>query len=178
MSNPYEAPEVRAARPRPSPAPIAPARDQRTAIIKREQAAWLLKWILRVLAIITLYGSWLGAAMLLAGGPPTPWWDMGKLPTNAILWGFAIQAPITLAEFANRHRRSSWSYRIPLILDVGSTYLGFRPIIVPWLYVALHGSAPDPALGLGLGLYAVIANIIALFLAWVAARFPELTLVE
>jgi len=152
-----------------------PKSAQRTAMIQRQHAAWLLKWIVRLSAIVVLYGSWLGTAMLLAGAVPAPWWDIRALPASAIWWGLAIQAPITLAEFAQRHKRNGWGYRAPLIVDVGSTFLGYRPIIVPWLLTALHsGSAPGQASDI---MYVIAANGASLFLAWFVAQFHELVLV-
>jgi hypothetical protein len=156
--------------------PIAPAR-QRTALIRRGHAAWLLKWVVRLSASVVLYGSWLGTAMLLAGTVPTSWWDLRSLPASAIWWGLAIQAPITLAEFANRHRRATWSYRAPLIVDILSTFLGYRPIVVPWLQTALIGSGQSPNVVGETGAL-VVTHLAALFLSWFVAQFPEMVLVD
>jgi hypothetical protein len=114
--------------------------------------------------------------MLLAGVVPAPWWDIRALPASAIWWGLAIQAPITLAEFAQRHKRNGWGYRAPLIIDVGSTFLGYRPIIVPWLLAALHSGGAAQASGIDV--YVIVAHLAALFLAWFVAQFPELVLVD
>jgi hypothetical protein len=132
---------------------------------------------MRLVAIALLYGSWLGSSLLVAGTAPDPWWQLWQLPPIAVGIGFAIQAPITLAEFANRHRRASWGYRAPFLADCATTFLGYRPIAVPWFLGALSSDGSLVSL-FGAGGMIILAHLVALAFSVFVARFPELVLVD
>ena len=110
--------------------------------------------------------------MAFNGHWPTSWRVWEQVSIVALIAGIALQGFCTLMEWANRKRRTTPQYLGPLLLDIGSTYIGFAPLLAPTFQKALE-RATLPQLAAQL-----IAHTAVVLLAWWFAYYPEQNLVR
>lgn len=144
----------------------------RTAIIPGEAVEAAYIHTVRWTSVVVLVVSFVSAMIALNGHWPTPIYAVWTLSPIAIVGGFALQGFCTLAEWANRKRRLDPRYLAPLALDIGTTYVGFAPLLVPIFTAALARAG----LPVGVAQFGAHAGVI-LIAAWFA-YYPETTLVK
>jgi hypothetical protein len=148
-----------------------------SAIVRGETVEEIARHTMRWTSLGVLAVSFLGAVMAFNGRWPTTWqfwtgafWE--NLSLIAVIAGVTLQAFCTLMEWANRRKRFSPQYLGPLAIDVGSTYLGFAPLLVPVFVTGLQRAK------LGELISAITAHFAVVLLAWWFAYYPEQNLVE
>ncbi len=142
------------------------------AIIRAETVEEVARHTVRWTSLGVLALSFIGAIMAFNGGWPDSWYVWEDINALALMAGVTLQGFCTLMEWANRKRRWTPHYLGPLTLDVGSTYIGFAPILVPvFLRGLTRAQLPD-----SVALIAAHCAVIAL--AWWTAYYPETNLVK
>lgn len=157
--------------------PTGPQRPKGTAIIKGETVDEMARHTVRWTSLIVLAVSFIGAIIAFNGKWPDTWhvWEgafWGQLSLLAVAGGIILQGFCTLMEWANRKRRLTPQYLGPLALDIGSTYIGFAPLLVPSFKSGLLRAGLPDTVGL------VIAHLGVVLLAIWFAYYPEQTLVD
>jgi hypothetical protein len=154
-----------------------PQRPKGTAIIKGETVEELARHTVRWTSLFILVASFVGAIIAFNGRWPDTWhlWE-GRFWTQlsfvAIVAGIALQGFCTLMEWANRKHRYSPKYLGPLTLDIGSTYIGYAPLLIPAFRAGLARAGLPELVTL------IIANIGVVLLALWVAYYPEQNLIE
>lgn len=142
------------------------------AIIRAETVEEVARHTIRWTSLIVLAISFIGAVMAFNGRWPTTWQIWNDVSPVALIAGIVLQGFCTLMEWANRKNRLSPQYIGPLLIDIGSTYIGFAPLLVPVFTRALsRATLPDT-------IAQVIAHIGVVVLAWWFAYYPEQNLVK
>lgn len=142
------------------------------AIIRAETVEEVARHTIRWTSLIVLAISFIGAVMAFNGRWPTTWQIWNDVSPVALIAGIVLQGFCTLMEWANRKNRLSPQYIGPLLIDIGSTYIGFAPLLVPVFARALsRATLPDT-------IAQVIAHIGVVVLAWWFAYYPEQNLVK
>lgn len=149
-----------------------PQRPKGTAIIKGETIDEVARHTVRWTSLIVLAVSFIGAIIAFNGTWPTSWRFWEHVSLLAIVSGIALQGFCTLMEWANRKRRLTPHYLGPLMLDIGSTYIGFAPLLVPNFQRGLLQAGLPTQIGM------VVAHAGVVMLAIWFAYYPEQTLVD
>src|SRR5215213_7254684 len=143
-----------------------------TAVVRGETIDEVARHTVRWTSLLVLAVSFIGAIIALNGRWPTTWRFWEQLSLLAVIGGIVIQGFCTLMEWANRKHRFSIQYLGPLTIDLGSTYIGFAPLLAPAFIKGL----------LSAGLPQLVATILAhagvVMLALWFAYYPEQNLVE
>jgi hypothetical protein len=142
------------------------------AIVKGSTIDEIARHTVRWTSLGLLVVSFVGAIVAINGAWPNPWYDVRQISLIAAIGGFVLQGFCTLMEWANRKRRLSPKYLGPLVLDLGSTYIGFAPLLAPIFVGGLVRA------GLGDTLAAIIAHAGVILLAIWLAYYPEQNLVD
>lgn len=142
------------------------------AIIRTETVEEVARHTIRWTSLVVLLTSYVGAIMAFNGRWPTSWQFWHEVSPIAIIAGIVLQSFCTLMEWANRMHRSNPKYLGPLLIDIGSSYVGFAPLLVPVFQKALE-RATLPTLAAQ-----VIAHVGVVVLAWWFAYYPEQNLVK
>lgn len=142
------------------------------AIVRAETVEEIARHTVRWTSLIVLAVSFIGAIMAFNGRWPTSWRVWEQVSIIALAAGVLLQGFCTLMEWANRKKRLSPQYLGPLLVDIGSTYIGFAPLLVPLFRRALtRATLPDLAAE-------VVAHLGVVLLAWWFAYYPEQNLVK
>lgn len=142
------------------------------AIVRGETVEEIARHTVRWTSLGVLAVSFIGAIMAFNGQWPTSFRVWEQVSILAALAGILLQGFCTLMEWANRHHRTSPKYLGPLLLDIGSTYVGLAPLLVPIFQRGLtRATLPEPAAQ-------GIAHIAVVVLAWWFAYYPEQNLVK
>jgi hypothetical protein len=148
-----------------------PQRPKGTAIVSdatvREVARHTIRWT----SFIVLAVSFIGAIIAFNGSWPTSFRFWEQVSLLALVAGIGLQSFCTLMEWANRKRRFSIQYLGPLTIDVGSTYIGFAPLLVPRFSSGLSRA------GLPELVTTILAHAGVVMLALWFAYYPEQNLV-
>ncbi len=142
------------------------------AIIKAETVDRIALHTVRWTSIGILAVSFIGAIIAFNGRWPTTLRFWEEVSILAIIGGILLQGFCTLLEWANRKHRFSIKYLGPLTLDVGSTYIGFAPLLVPLFSRGLDRAQLPHSLSL------IIAHAGVVILALWFAYYPEQNLIE
>ena len=142
------------------------------AIVRAETVEEIARHTVRWTSLGVLAISFIGAIMAFNGSWPTSWRVWEQVSLLAIIAGIVLQGFCTLMEWANRKRRGSPQYLGPLVLDIGSTYIGFAPLLVPVFQRGLE-RATLPQL-----VAQIVAHLAVVILAWWFAYYPEQNLVR
>jgi hypothetical protein len=149
-----------------------PQRPKGTAIFKEQTINEVARHTVRWSSIIVLLFSYAGASIAFNGEWPTTWRFWEQVSIVAIIGGIVLQSFCTLMEWSNRKRRFSVQYLGPLTLDVGSTYIGFAPLLAPIFHGGLsRAGLPSP-------INTIIAHAGVVMLALWFAYYPEQNLME
>lgn len=143
-----------------------------TAIVKGETIDEIARHTVRWTSLVVLLVSFIGAIVAINGAWPSPWYDVRQLSPIAVVGGIAIQGFCTLMEWSNRKRRLSPQYIGPLLLDLGSTYIGFAPLLAPIFIGGLTRAGLPSTAG------AIVAHAGVIMLAIWFAYYPEQNLVD
>lgn len=143
-----------------------------TAIVKGSTVDEIARHTVRWTSLVVLLVSFTGAIVAVNGAWPSPWYDVRQISPIALVGGILIQSFCTLMEWANRKRRLSPHYIGPLLLDLGSTYIGFAPLLVPIFAAGLLRAGLSASVG------TVIAHAGVILLAIWFAYYPEQHLVD
>lgn len=149
-----------------------PQRPKGTAVVRGETVDELARHTVRWTSLIVLAVSFIGAIIAINGRWPTTWRVWEQLSLLAVIGGIAVQGFCTLMEWANRKRRLSIQYIGPLVIDLGSTYIGFAPLLVPPFSRGLKSAGLPETVSL------VLAHIGVVLLALWFAYYPEQTLID
>ena len=157
--------------------PIKSPRNKPTAIINQDTAEWAAIHTIRWSSIGVLVASFVGTIVALNGGvPQLPVSGLLKFWTwvspIAVLGGVIIQGLCTTLEWGFRKRRSDPRYFVPLIFDFGGTYLGYAPLLVPFLANGFTRA------GIGGIAATIIGHIGVALLSILAAYYPEQNLID
>jgi len=142
------------------------------AVIRGETVEEIARHTIRWTSLGVLLVSFVGAVMAFNGTWPTSWRLWENVSPVALIAGLVLQGFCTLMEWANRKKRTSPQYLGPLLLDIGSTYVGFAPLLVPMFQKGLE-RATLPMIAAQ-----VIAHFAVVVLAWWFAYYPEQNLVR
>jgi hypothetical protein len=160
-----------------SPAPTPNTRAtiplrRSSAIIRGATVEKVATQTIRWTSLAILACSFVGAIIAFNGRWPSTWRVWEQVSIVALVGGLLLQVFCTLMEWANRKRRHSPRYFVPLILDVGSTYIGFAPLIAPFFRDGLaRAGLPDP-------LPSLLAHAGVILLSLWFAYYPEQNLIE
>jgi hypothetical protein len=156
--------------------PIGDARRKDTAVIRGETVDKAAIGIMRYGAIVLLAVSFVGSVVALNGGwaPiieawPKPWLGVSVL---AAVVGIGLQAWLTMIQWHKRHNKLSLLYITHLTIDATLTFLGFYPILVPFL------TGGFDKLGLEAQSAQNAAFALTAVLAFILAKIPEEMLVD
>lgn len=157
--------------------PVTSAEDRRTrtkstAIVSGAAVEEFARHTVRWTSIGVLAISFVGAIMAFNGRWPTTWSFWTHIHWLAAVAGIVLQAFCTMMEWANRKKRLSPGYIGPLLLDIGSTYIGFATLLVPFFVRALERTTLSSVAA------QVMAHGAVIVLSWWFAFYPELNLVE
>ncbi len=142
------------------------------AIVRGETVEEFARHTVRWTSLGVLVVSFIGAIMAFNGAWPTSWRVWEEVSILAAVAGIVVQAFCTLMEWANRKKRTSPQYLGPLLVDIGSTYIGFAPLLVPIFQRGLsRATLPLPAAQ-------IVAHTGVVVLAWWFAYYPEQNLVK
>lgn len=142
------------------------------AIISGETVEQVARHTVRWTSLSVLLVSFTGAVMAFNGGWPTTWRVWEEVSILAVVAGVLLQAFCTLMEWANRSEKLTPKYIGPLLVDIGSTYIGFAPLIVPIFKRALLKATLSELIA------EIIAHVAVAVLAWWFAYYPEQNLVK
>jgi hypothetical protein len=142
------------------------------AIVSGETVEEIARHTVRWTSLGVLAVSFIGAIMAFNGQWPTSWRVWEQVSLIAAVAGVVLQGFCTLMEWANRKKRLSPQYLGPLLIDIGSTYIGFAPLLVPIFQRGLQRAL------LPLLAAQIIAHIAVVVLAWWFAYYPEQNLVK
>jgi len=142
------------------------------AIVRAETVEEIARHTVRWTSLSVLAVSFLGAIMAFNGQWPTTWRVWEQVSMLAFIAGVALQGFCTLMEWANRKYRLSPQYLGPLLLDIGSTYVGFAPLLVPVFERGLIRATLPPLVT------QVVAHLAVVVLAWWFAYYPEQNLIR
>jgi hypothetical protein len=147
-----------------------------TAILDGETVDRTAIGIMRYGAIALLGISFLGSIVALNGGwPPIiaawpqPWRGVNVL---AAAVGIGLQSWLTLIQWHKRHNKLSLLYITHLAIDAGLTFLGYYPILVPFLSGGF-GKLKVESQSATYAAYALTAVLVVIL-----AKLPEDLLVE
>lgn len=142
------------------------------AIIRGETIEEIARHTVRWTSLGVLAVSFIGAIMAFNGQWPTSWRAWEQVSLVAVVAGLLLQGFCTLMEWANRKQRTSPQYLGPLLLDIGSTYIGFAPLLAPIFQRGLERATLPAAAA------QIIAHLAVVMLAWWFAYYPEQNLVR
>jgi hypothetical protein len=153
------------------------SRASDTAIVDSDTVERVAAHTVRWTSLGVLIVSYIGTTLALNGGVP-------ELPISQLikLWpwvsplaaagALVIQGLCTVLEWGYRKHRSDPRYFVPLLFDIGGTYMGYAPLLVALFAAGLARAGMAGALAGFLGHIGVV------LLAVLAAYYPEQTLVD
>lgn len=142
------------------------------AIFRASSVEEFARHTVRWTSIIVLIGSFVGSVMAFNGSWPATWKVWEHISLVALVGGIGVQVFCTLMEWANRKNRLSPRYIGPLLIDVGSTYIGFAPLLIPVLVRALSRTTMPASAA------QVVAHVAVIVVAWWLAYYPETNLIR
>ena len=142
------------------------------AIVRAETVEEIARHTVRWTSLVVLAISFIGTIMAFNGSWPTSWRLWEHVSLVAVIAGVLLQGFCTLMEWANRRNHLSPQYLGPLLLDVGSTYVGFAPIFAPLFLRGLERATLPSSMA------QVIAHLAVVLMAWWFAYYPEQNLVR
>jgi hypothetical protein len=121
--------------------------------------------------------SYIGTTLALNGGVPElpisqlvkVWQWVSPLAAGGAL---AVQGLCTVLEWGYRKHRSDPRYFVPLLFDIGGTYIGYAPLLAALFAAGLARAGMADALA------GAIGHIGVVLLAVLTAYYPEQTLVD
>lgn len=149
-----------------------PAHPKSAAIVRgvvvEEAARHTIRWT----SIGVLFLSVAGTIAAFNGAWPRSWRFWEDVSLIAIVVGGGLQALCTVLEWGYRHHRTDPRYFVPLLFDIGGTYAGFAPLLVPVFALAfVRAGLPGSAT-------LIIGHAGVILLSILAAYYPEQTLVS
>jgi hypothetical protein len=133
-------------------------RVKKSAVISQRDLNEVRSHFERAVGILLLLFSVIGSVIAFNGGWPGI--AAGHWSFTGVLAGLGVQAGCTLIEWLYRVRRLSAPYLIALVVDTGSTIVGFGPIFHDQLTTKLP-IAQDLASWLAWGIIGAVALLLA-----------------